>query len=167
MNKTQLFTLNSFLLALIFSTSIGAEGFTKKEVYSFKDINGNIVFTDKRPITEKTFKTQTIEVANSTSDREYTNKQEYSNNQTDYSYKQENNERIVRVIVEDGRAFDKKSYKKKRTLKRCKSFKRKFDYYSDKMKSGYKNSEYKKLEKNRKKYRNLLFKNCKTNTFAD
>jgi len=167
MNKINIFTIISMAFALTLSISVNAEGFIKKEVYSFKDKNGNIVFTDKQPAKTKTFKTQTIEAANSTANNQSNNTADYSNKPIDYSYKSERKEKVVRVIVEDGRTYDKKSYKKKRTLKSCKSFKKKFDYYSDKMNAGYKSSEYQKLEKNRKKYRNLLFKNCETNTFAD
>jgi len=140
------------LATLAFSTTINAEGFIKKEVYSYKDANGNLVFTDKQPA--KSANSQNTDIA--------------ENNYQPKRYSNNNNEtQTVRVIIEDGSLIEKKKYKKKRTLKRCKSFKKKFDYYSDKMNSGYKNSEYKKLEKNRKKYRNLLFKNCDTRTFAD
>ena len=171
MYKTTFFSLMIALLSMYFAAPINAEGFIKKEVYSFKDKNGNIVFTDKQPAQAKTFKTQTIEAANSTGDTQYTyqssHKSNEQNDQTDSSYHSQNNEQVVRVIVEDGQTFSKKSYKKKRSLKRCKSFKKKFDYYSEKMNEGYKSSEYKKLEKNRKKYRNLLFKHCDTRIFAD
>lgn len=167
MNKSHLLPVLSLLISLLFTNSSYAEGFIKKEVYSFKDKNGNIVFTDKQPAKEKVYKTQTIEAANSTADSQYTYQPEYSNTQSDITYQRENKEQVVRVIVEDGSAYDKKTYKRKRSLKRCSSFKKKFDYYSDKMNSGYKSKEYKKLEKNRKKYRDLLFKNCETRTFAD
>ena len=150
-----LFTINSV---------VKAEGFIKKEVYSFKDKNGNTVFTDRQPTKSKTFKTKTIEAVNSTANTQYTYIPQLESNQTNISSQ---NEQVVRVVIEDGNVTKKKSYKKKRSLKRCKSFKRKFDYYSDRLKSGYKNKEYKMLEKNRKKYRNLLFKNCETRTFDD
>lgn len=167
MHKIQFISLFALLLVSSFSAFVHAEGFIKKEVYSFKDKNGNIVFTDKQPAKEKIFKTQTIEAANSTGNSQYSYQPEYTKTQADDSYLRDNKEQIVRVIVEDSSAYDKKSYKKKRSLKRCSSFKKKFDYYSDKMNSGYTSKEYKKLEKNRKKYRDLLFKNCETRTFAD
>jgi len=160
----------SILFCFFFTAPIHAEGFIKKEVYSYKDKNGNIVFTDKQPAKKQEFKTQTIEAANSTGNSQERYSVKYDNNQTHYSNNDsdnDNKEQVVRVIIKDGSLIDKKSYKKRRTVKRCKSFKKKFDYYSDKMNAGYKNSEYKKLEKNRKKYRDLLFKNCETRTFAD
>ena len=155
------------LCILIFSVSTNAEGFIKKEVYSFKDSSGNVVFTDRQPAKKQAYKTQTIEAANSTgnSQKSYTSHANYS--QSVYSNNTNTTPQTVRVIVEDGRVTKKKSYQKKRSLRRCKSYKKKFTYYSDKMKSGYKNSEYKKLESNRKKYKNLLFNNCETKTFND
>lgn len=161
MNKIVCVSLILCLFTFFNHSSVYAEGFIKKEVYSFKDKNGNTVFTDKQPVKEKSFKTQTIETAKSTSNAQY------ENDQTHYSENISNKEQVIRVIVENGKQSTKKSYKKKGSLKRCSSYKDKFEYYSDKMKSGYKNSEYKKLEKNRKKYRNLLFKNCETATFSD
>lgn len=161
MNKILLSYLLITISTLTLSTSVSAEGFIKKEVYSFKDKNGNIVFTDKQPAKSKTFKTQTIEAANSTGSKSGEYLSQYDNNQNNYSNNEPyNKQQVVRVIVEDGSLIEEKSYKKKRILKRCKSFKKKLDYYTDKLRSGYKNSEYKKLEKNRKKYRDLLFNNC-------
>ena len=167
MIKIRHVSLITGLCALFFTASINAEGFIKKEVYSFKDSSGNIVFTDRQPAKKQAFKTQTIEAANSTgnSQNNYTPQDSY--NQRIYSNNSVASPQTVRVIVEEGSITKKKAYKKKRSLKRCKSYKKKFTYYSDKMKSGYKNSEYKKLESNRKKYKNLLFNNCKTKTFND
>lgn len=155
------------LCALFISTSLHAEGFIKKEVYSFKDVNGNIVFTDRKPAKKKTFKTQTIEAANSTANNQDSYTSQASYNQRAYSNNTVTSPQTVRVIVEDRNVTKKKVYKKKRSLKRCKSYKKRLAYYSDKMKSGYKNSEYKNLESNRKKYKNLLFNNCETKTFND
>ena len=153
------------LCTLLFNMTASAEGFIKKEVYSFKDSNGNIVFSDKRPAKKQAFKTQTIKAANSTGNIENNYSTRITNNKNTYS--SDHSTQTVRVIVENGKTTNKKSYKKKANLKRCKSYKKKLAYYSDKMKSGYKNSEYKKLESNRKKYRNLLFDNCETKTFND
>ncbi len=163
------------LCALLFSATSSAEGFIKKEVYSFKDASGNTVFTDRQPAKKQAYKTQTIEAANSTGrvtdnpTRNALSSQATQNNYNDRVYSENivNQQQTVRIIVEDGNAIDKKSYKKKRSLKRCKSYKKRFDYFRDKMKSGYKNSEYKKLESNRQKYKRLLFDNCETRTFAD
>ena len=165
MIKTNHFALISVLCALFITASIHAEGFIKKEVYSFKDASGNTVFTDRQPAKKQAYKTQTIEAANSTGNSQESGVPQNDYKQRVYSNNTVNQPQTVRIIVEDGSAIDKKSYKKKRSLKRCKSYKKKFDHYSDKMKSGYKNSEYKKLESNRKKYKNLLFNNCETRLF--
>jgi len=167
MTNIRHFPLIAGLCVLFFSTSINAEGYIKKEVYSFKDTNGNVVFTDRQPAKKQSFKTQTIEAANSTGNSQDSYTFQGSYNQRIYSNNTVNSPQTVRVIVEDGSVTKKKAYKKKRSLKRCKSYKKKFTYYSDKMKAGYKNSEYKKLEANRKKYKNLLFNNCETKTFND
>ena len=108
-----LFTINS---------AVNSEGFIKKEVYSFTDKNGNIVFTDRQPTSSKAFKTKTIEAANSTADVQHTYVPQFESNQTNVSSQ---NEQVVRVIIEDGNVTKKSSYKKKRSLKRCKSFKKK------------------------------------------
>jgi len=167
MIKIKNFSLITSLCALFFTASINAEGFIKKEIYSFKGTNGNIVFTDRQPTKKQSFKIQTIEAANSTGNSQNIYISQANYNQRVYSKNVVTSPQTLRVIVEDGSVTNKKSYKKKRSLKRCKSYKKKFTYYSDKMKSGYKNSEYKKLESNRKKYKNLLFNNCETKTFND
>ena len=119
-------------------------------------------------LSEFAYKTQTIEAANSTGSSQDDDSFN-SNNNRDYSnvYSNNNTEQTVRIIVEDRSAVKKKSNKKKKSVSKCKTYKRKHSYYSDKLKEGYKNSEYKKLETNRKKYRDLLFNNCETRTFAD
>jgi len=155
--------LHALLLSPIY-----AEGFIQKEVYSFKDKNGSIVFTDRRPKKSKTYKTQTIESARSTSNTQNV----YSENTDNKSYSKQNNDlnlnQTINVIVENSETAKKKHKKKaKKSQRRCKSYKRKLTYYSDKMKSGYKSSEYKRLEASRKKYRKLLFNNCDTKTFND
>ena len=152
------------LCALTLSITANAEGFIKKEVYSFKDSNGNIVFTDRKPAEKQAFKTQTIEAANATGNANNSFSTQVTNKQNTSS--SNHSSQTVRIIVDNGTTTSKKTYKKKANLKRCKSYKKKLAYYSDKMKSGYKNSEYKKLESNRKKYRNLLFDNCETKTFS-
>ncbi|MEH6457261.1 MAG: hypothetical protein V7749_13110 [Cocleimonas sp.] len=167
MIKTNHATLLIALCALVFTATSSAEGFIKKEVYSFKDSSGNTVFTDRQPVKKQTYKIQTIEAANSTGINQNIGEPQNNYKQRVYSENTVSQQQTVRIIVEDGSIIDKKSYKKKRGLKRCKSYKKRFDYYSDKMKSGYKNSEYNKLESNRKKYRKLLFDNCDTRTFSD
>lgn len=167
MIKLSHISIISTVLTLLLSTTINAEGFIKKEVYSFKDKNGNIVFTDKQPNKKLAFKTRIIKAANSTGNIQNNYIDQDRSAQQDYSNNSNSSVQTVRVIVEDGSITKKNAYKKKRTLKRCKSYKKKLAYYSDKLKAGYKNSEYKKLESNRKKYRNLLFNNCETKTFND
>lgn len=168
MDSVKVFTISVLMSLVSINISANAEGFIKKEVYSFKDKNGNLVFTDRQPVKKSAYKTQTIEAANSTGSSQ-NNANFNNNNNQDYSRSYSNNssEQTVRIIVEDRSAVKKKSKKTKKSVNRCKTYKRKHAYYSDKLKAGYKNSEYKKLESNRKKYRNLLFNNCETKTFAD
>ena len=166
MNKLKSFTTITALCMIIFHVSINAEGFIKKEVYSFKDKNGNLVFTDKQPNKNLVYQTQTVEAANSTANNQDTNTYDESHRRND-SNNINNSVQTVKVIVENRSSTKKKSSKKAKSFKHCKTYKRKFAYYSEKLKSGYKNSEYKKLESNRKKYRNLLFNNCETKTFSD
>ena len=159
--RTQFFFILS-LATLFLASSIHAEGFIKKEVYSYKDAQGNVVFTDRKPNKEKTFEIQTIEAANSTATTEQKELSPYRNTINVYK----DTTQTVRIIV-DKESSAKKSYKKKTSLRRCKKYKKKFTHYSDKLKAGYKNSEYKKLASNREKYKNLLFDNCPTKTFND
>ena len=162
------------LFIALLSTSTLAEGFIKKEVYSFKDKSGNIVFTDRLPAKKQAFKTQTIEAANSTGNsngHELNFSQNKDSSQANYNqqtYVSNNYVQPQKVIIVNSSGFtNKTTHKKKRVLKRCKTYKKKLAYYSDKMKAGYKNSEYKKLETNRRKYKDLLFNNCETKTFDD
>ncbi len=46
------------------------------------------------------------------------------------------------------------------SLKTCRFYKRKFQWFSERMRRGYTNSERDWLESNRVKYRDLLFNNC-------
>lgn len=157
-----LFAVLIMLISISFTFTAAAEGFIKKEVYSFKDNNGNTVFTDRVPTKKQAYDKRIIEAANSTGEAA----SEYKT-QADYAPKAYPQRQTIRVVVEQNSVAKKKYYKKKKGLKRCKSYKKKLAYYSDKMKAGYKNSEYKKLESNRKKYRKLLFNNCDTKTFHD
>ena len=166
MIKTNPIALIVSLITLTFTMTVNADGFIKKEVYSFKDTSGNFVFTDQLPTKNQVFKTQTIEAANSTGQENESSKRNYDQGST-YSNNLVSQQKTIRVVVENGSAANKQSHTKKRSLKRCKSYKKKFDHYSDKMNSGYKNSEYKKLASNRKKYKRLLFDNCDTRTFSD
>ncbi len=147
---------------LILSHSSHADEVNKKEVYSYQSKNGTPVFTDRHPVKNKQYKTQTIE----------TNAPVPNNHTvTHYTYSTQINN--IQTIVNTNEYVDKKKqYSKKKTtgkhsLKRCQRYKEKLDHYSDKMRGGYKNTEYKKLEKSRKKYKNLLFKHCDTKTFRE
>lgn len=157
-----LFAILITIFTISFTYTAAAEGFIKKEVYSFKDKSGNTVFTDRIPAKEQPYNKQVIEAANSTGDTEKDYRSEAY-----YAPKSYPQNQTIKIVVEQNSVAKNKNYKKKKSSKRCKSYKKKLSYYSDKMKSGYKNSEYKKLESNRKKYRKLLFNNCDTKTFHD
>ena len=155
------------LLILLLSGASYADGFNKKEVYSYQSKTGTPVFTDKRPIESRQYKTQTIEAATSSGSRKNNN----SHSVINYNNSIEINQTQTVVYANKNSSKKKQHSKKQRTgkdhLKRCQRYKEKFDHYSDKMREGYKNSEYKKLEKNRKKYKNLLFNRCDTKTFKE
>ena len=157
---------NSYLVCLttfLISGASYADGFSEKEVYSYKSNTGTPVFTDKRPVKNNQYETQTIEASNPT-----------PSSQNNNSYTIINNTRTVltnhnqtTVYTNKKSKRSKKTNKGKASLKSCQRYKDKFDYYSEKLRKGYRNSEYKKLEKNRKKYRNLLFNRCETKTFKE
>ena len=157
-------SFSACLLALC-ANSI-ADGFITKEVYSFNSKNGSPVFTDKKPVNKQNYKTQTIEAAKSTAsysgfaNTHYRNPAPLQRQYTPTLQPQ-------RIIVEHRVTDQRKLQKKKRSIATCKYYKKKLAYYSDKMKQGYKSSQYKRLEENRKKYRKLLFNRCETKTFSD
>ena len=155
----------AYLATLLISGVSYADGFSKKEVYSYQSNTGTPVFTDKRPIKNKQYNTQTIETVNPDSSR-----------QTSSSYKIADNTKPIiinqtqTVVYSNKNSSKKKRGSKRKTkdsLKLCQRYKEKVDYYSEKMRGGYRSSEYKKLEKNRKKYKNLLFNRCDTKTFKE
>jgi len=162
--------LPSFLVLLLTSGSY-ADGFDKKEVYSYQSNTGTPVFTDKRPIKSKQYKTQTIEATTSNDNGNNSRKNNSSNTVINYNNSTLINQTQTIVYANKNSSKKKQHSKKQRTgkhsLKKCQNYKKKFDHYSEKMSEGYTNSEYKKLEKNRKKYRNLLFNNCDTKTFSE
>lgn len=164
MIKLGCYYFSAGLCILCISATAHAEGFIKTEVYSYKDKNGNLIFTDKKPSEEKTFKTDIIEAANSSA-----NSQDNALTHPDNKLKiyLNNTQQTIKIIRQDRQLSNKKLSKKETSTKRCKTYKKKFTYYSNKMKAGYKNSEYAKLESNRDKYKNLLFNNCATKTFND
>ena len=159
------------LLVLLLTSGSYADGFDKKEVFSYQSNTGTPVFTDKRPIKSKQYKTQTIEAATSSDSGKNSKKNNNSNTVINYNNSTLINHTQMVVYSNKNSSKKKQQSKKQRTgkhsLKRCQRYKEKFDHYSDKMREGYTNSEYKKLEKNRKKYKNLLFNNCDTKTFSE
>ena len=150
------------IFSVLFFASAIADGVISKKVYSFNAENGTPVFTDKQPLKSRTFKTHTIEATEST-----------AKNTTTQSYQvAQPPQNIVitqtqKVIVAHTGKKGKQKTSKKYSASRCQSYKEKLEFYAAKMRSGYKGSEYKKLEKNRKKYRKLLFSRCETKTFSD
>ena len=153
--------LLSIIIIVLFTSAFADEVITKK-VYSFKTEDGTPVFTDKKPHNNKTYETRTIEIANSipsADNREYGHTPQPTNNI--------NITHTQKIIIEREVRQRKKSIKKKSSTSRCQSYKEKLEFYAEKMREGYTSSEYKKLEKNRKKYRKLLFNRCETKTFND
>ena len=117
-------------------------------------------------LNKQNYKTQTIEAAKSTasySDFANTHYRNPAPLQRQYTPTLQ----PQRIIVEHRVTDQRKLQKKKRSIATCKYYKKKLAYYSDKMKQGYKSSQYKRLEENRKKYRKLLFNRCETKTFSD
>jgi hypothetical protein len=158
---TCLLPISLFIFTLICTTPGFSDGTISKDVYSFKNENGNLVFTDKKPVNNKLFKTRTIETAKSSTS-------ETSHSEFNSEARTINITQTQTVLAGDQPGKHKRSKNKKRnSTKRCQYYKEKLTYYSDKMREGYRSSEYKKLEKNRKKYRKLLFNRCDTKTFSD
>ena len=153
-------------MALLLSSSNYADALNKKEVYSFQSKDGTTVFTDKRPAKASQYKTQTIESITPSTNNTNSHTVTHYNDSTQINHTQtivyENQNSIKKK-----KPSSKKHGKGKHSLSRCQRYKEKLDDYSEKMRSGYTNSEYKKLEKNRKKYKNLLFKHCDTKTFSE
>jgi hypothetical protein len=146
---------------LLFSAAYADDAISKK-VYSFNAEDGTPVFTDKQPLKSKAFKTHTIEVTGSTVQSVATQRYNHAQQPQNIYITQ-----TQKVITEHKGKKGKKIKSKKNSFSRCQSYKEKLEFYTDKMRSGYKGSEYKKLEKNRKKYRKLLFSRCETKTFSD
>ena len=153
------------IFAIAFLTSASADGVISKQVYSFKTEDGTTVFTDKQPIKTNTYETHTIEAANSTLSNVSTGDHYITQADQNVNITQTQTQKII--IAHKNKQGKKHKVSKKSSTSRCQSYKEKLEYYAAKMRSGYINSEYKKLEKSRKKYRNLLFSRCETKTFSD
>lgn len=137
----KIITRLSIFLFLLSFTSIGlSDGYTNTEVYKLTAKNGTAVFTDKKPKKEK-YEVQTIESSNPTGSGNY--------------YKYETSPK--KESKGKRRTTDKE---KKTSLATCKRYKSKWKQYSAKMRVGYDASQYERLEKNRVKYRDLLFNQC-------
>ena len=69
-----------YLATLLISGVSYADGFSKKEVYSYQSNTGTPVFTDKRPIKSKQYNTQTIEAVNPDNTRQTSSHYTIANN---------------------------------------------------------------------------------------
>jgi hypothetical protein len=145
------------ILALISNTILAdnlENNVTSKEVYSFNSKDGTPVFTDMKPKKHQ-FDTQTIKTAKPNDEEiviidkatpSATNNTEITHNTT--------------TIIHQYGARSNSKTKRKDNKRRCKYFKHKLEYVNRKMKAGYRPSEYKRLEKERMKYRSLVFERC-------
>lgn len=163
MKISPLMTLPS-ILCLLLTTSGFADGFITTDIYSLKSKSGTPIFTDKKPEKTLNYITQTIEAADST---DSSRQQKYNYRIPAVQYSNTQHKQTRKIIVEHRLAKRKKSKKKKSTVSTCKYYKTRFSYFSNKMKKGYKSSQYEYLERNRKKYKKLLFNRCETKTFSD
>ena len=141
----------------ITSTAVSDESISNKtnskEVYNFTAENGTPVFTDMRP-KNLTYKTQQIK----TTDTPLSPPQNISNQQPSITHNtQINNNRTVII-----NQYNSKKTKQGKTRNKCKTYQKRLDDVLDKMRSGYTTSEYKRLEKERVKYRKLIFNRCES-----
>ena len=152
------FIISICLLFISFNTSFGGEITTEKEVFNFKDNNGTPVFTDMKP-KSVAYKTQTIRTTkvsgsaqqNAIPISHYSTQNSHINNTT--------------TIINNNYFGGKRrvAHRKKGKHKtKCELYKARLEKVMDKMRAGYRASEYKKLEKKRLKYRQLLFDKCDT-----
>ncbi len=119
---------NNYLLGLFVLLLSGpsyADGFNKKEVYSYQSDAGTPVFTDKRPIKSKQYETQTIEAIAPSSKSNNSHTVTHYNNST-----QINNTQTI--VYTNQNTSKKKQYSKKprtgkHSLKRCQRYKEKLD----------------------------------------
>lgn len=133
----------SFLLLTFNPSFADDDNFIISKVYKYSESNGTPVFTDVEPENKK-HEIKTIEAVKPTEDIFVT-------------------KLIKDRSIREGsrrRSSGRKSKKEGKQLAQCKKYKRQFEAVSEKMRVGYKASEYRKLEKKRVKYRDLLFHNC-------
>lgn len=134
---TLLIYLFSFNLALA-----SEDSFITTEVYKYPSKNGTPIFTDKKP-KNKTHQTQIVEAVKSTGNGDH----ETALMARDH-------------IKVSGKSRKKAKKKKTVSIATCKLYKKRLDAVSEKMRVGYKAEKYRKLEKKRVKYRDLLFNKC-------
>ena len=128
-------------LTITFATD---EAFITTKVFKYSSKNGTPVFTDKEP-KNGSHEIKTIKAAKSTGDGN-----------------------PITVFKDTAIYYPKKRHKssnrsaknKKKQLAKCKKYKERFEAVSEKMRIGYKASQYRALEKKRVKYRDLLFYQC-------
>lgn len=133
--------LSSICLINIVVASDGA--FITTKVFKYSSKSGVPIFTDKKP-KNKPHETKIIEAAKSTGEG--------------YPVSTFNDQ--LTKSTRTHKSSKRSSKKKKRELTKCKKYKRKFEAVSEKMRVGYKASQYRALEKKRVKYRDLLFNEC-------
>ena len=129
---------------------------SNKKVFNFTDSGGTPVFTDRKPKTTG-FKTRTIQTR-----KVLNNSRIKPGSTTHYMTRNIQVNNNTTVINNNNYLVGKgiRHLKKKGMKNHCKSYKARLDKVMDKMRSGYRPSEYKRLEKKRVKYRKLLFDKC-------
>ena len=138
------------LLLGLFSSPLFADGFSNTEVYTFTAENGTPVFTDQKAKL-KEYETKIIQAV----------KAEDSGNgyYPNIPPMQAPVHQVTNVVIHN-HVSNNDSGEKKTSLSTCRSYKRKLDAVSEKMRVGYTASQYRSLEKRRVKYRDLLFNKC-------
>lgn len=151
-------TISVYLLLLSFSTSFAGEITQEKEVFNFTDNNGTPVFTDMKPKSAG-YNSRIIRTPRAPKPAQQ--------NVAPTGHYSIQNIRINKTttIINNNYASGKRRvahHKKSKHKTRCESYKARLDKVMGKMRAGYRASEYKKLEKKRVKYRQLLFDKCDT-----
>jgi len=130
-------------ICLLNMAVVADDAFITTKVFKYSSTSGVPVFTDKEP-KNRSHETKIIEAAKSTG--------------KGYPITIFNDQ--VTHSTRTHKSSKRSSKKKRKHLEQCKKYKRKFDAVSEKMRVGYKASQYRALEKKRVKYRDLLFYEC-------
>jgi len=130
-------------ICLLNMAVVADDAFITTKVFKYSSTSGVPVFTDKEP-KNRSHETKIIEAAKSTG--------------KGYPITIFNDQ--VTHSTRTHKSSKRSSKKKRKHLAQCKKYKRKFDAVSEKMRVGYKASQYRALEKKRVKYRDLLFYEC-------